>query len=128
MESRVPPKYIPFEASKTDLLPLQLDLLPFLYPFATSLKRELASSVFGSVLDGYPRYCESSGERRSTCRGWLARWRWWRCVACSPPTACDSSWVGGAPWNGSLVPRTRFSMVACYYREHSNLLPETIFR
>ena len=49
MESRVPPRYIPFDASKTDLLPLQLDLLPFLYPFAPSLKTELAPSVMGQV-------------------------------------------------------------------------------
>src|ERR671916_2712453 len=41
MESRVPPRYIPFDTSKMDYLPLQLDLLP-LYPFTTSLKRELA--------------------------------------------------------------------------------------
>jgi hypothetical protein len=45
MESRVPPKYIPFEASKADLLPFELDLLPFLYPLANSLKRELAPTL-----------------------------------------------------------------------------------
>jgi hypothetical protein len=44
MESRVPPKYIPFEASKADLLSFQLDLLPFLYPLTNCLKRELAPS------------------------------------------------------------------------------------
>jgi hypothetical protein len=38
MESRVPPRYIPFEASRIDLLPFELDLLVFLYPLANFLK------------------------------------------------------------------------------------------
>src|SRR5215212_8089263 len=42
MESRVPPRYIPFDVSKKiDLLPFELDLLPFLYPMANSLKGSL---------------------------------------------------------------------------------------
>jgi hypothetical protein len=45
MESRVPPRYIPFDVSKIDLLPFELDLLPFLYPLANSPKRELAPSA-----------------------------------------------------------------------------------
>jgi hypothetical protein len=49
MESRVPPRYIPFDASRIDLLPLQLDLLVFLYPLANSLKRELAPSASARV-------------------------------------------------------------------------------
>src|SRR5215211_4540206 len=44
MESRVPPRYIPFDASKTDFLSLQLNLLPFIYPLANFMKRELAPS------------------------------------------------------------------------------------
>src|SRR5215212_2561212 len=49
MESRVPPRYIPFDASKTDFLSLQLNLLPFLYPLANFIKRELAPSVTARV-------------------------------------------------------------------------------
>src|SRR5215210_5142373 len=49
MESRVPPRYIPFDASKTYFLSLQLNLLPFLYPLVNSLKRELAPSVTARV-------------------------------------------------------------------------------
>jgi len=41
MESRVPPRYIPFDVSKIDLLPFELDLHPFLYPLANSLKGSL---------------------------------------------------------------------------------------
>jgi hypothetical protein len=51
MESRVPPKYIPFEASKIDLLPVQLDLLLFLYPLANLLNRELAPGALGAAFD-----------------------------------------------------------------------------
>jgi hypothetical protein len=53
MESRVPPKYIPFDASKIGLLPFELDLLPFLYPSANSLKRELSPNATGRVVSIY---------------------------------------------------------------------------
>jgi hypothetical protein len=45
----VPPRYIPFDASKTDFLSLQLNLLAFLYPLANFIKRELAPSVIARV-------------------------------------------------------------------------------
>jgi hypothetical protein len=60
MESRVPPRYIPFDASKIDLLPFQFDLLPFLYSSANSLKRELGLSATARVTSIY-RTAEKKG-------------------------------------------------------------------
>ena len=36
--------------------------------------------------------------------------------------------IGGGDVERESSSRRRFSMVACYYREHGNLLSETIFR